>query len=1094
MKTKSLLLAAVALLGFAGNAIARTDITSTYLTNAGLTSLSGWSYGDNGYNYTDWKTDGDVPVIEFYHTWSANAGATIGNTKNFHFTQEVTLPAGYYRLAVNAFYREGNGNGTNTKAYIFADEKKQYITGLSAAGVAAYTGSNDLYKAANAFSRGDFSNEFDFSLTETKTITIGFRGYIDTYCSWCILGPVTLYEYTAEDYKDDLNAKCALVSEYDGLIPSAAYTNLQNAVIAKRDASYTTAGEVLNAISEVNGLYLEADQLKSPYADYKAYRATLMGLADSNTYHYTDNNGAMTVLNNAIAGVDAAVENATTPAAIATEKPNARAAVMTFISSVTAEDGHPFDLTFLSSTAAADWQTANGLGAAATAPSWSVPKPDASMADFIESYTEAAGGESITGNILYQTLSGMPAGYYTVALYAAASYTPNRGSLVEKCTDRQPNITFGFANESSISLPVAHRTSLTAADQVPVNLSVQMTAAGSLTFGIKKTEAGSNWHVAQIYTITYSKDPDLTILKADRDALVSEAEGLLSGSSDYLTQAQQNALQDAISAGNNANDFDALNTVTLTTLPNAINTAKQQIETVKANRVLMIAALERFESEYNLADGTDYRRVTMSADAWTTLLSKVSAVSTALDDVSQATDYGTIKDELVAQMDATDASLRLFKSYKAMSEGVRSLSGDSATDSEMDSDDTQQTAITSLNTAFWNYVHTQSANFSMGAFLGENLDFNAEAGSIINGENSNTIKAVTGWEVSYADADTWAVLQTDQSDNAGKLYMRKNWGSKPTTFKVEKQKMLPVGKYTLSFSWNSNMENMMNRSQFKVGNNDAVSIGKSTTKADTLTYDFEVIGTAQPFDLTFGFQKTGEGNTPAQIIVDDVTLTYSAFVTLDENATKEEAPATAENVHVTLNRAFNKGWNALCLPFDVAAFDGCEIAEFDGEIADGDNITLKFKRVESFEANKPYLVYFPKAVDAGKTFYDVEEVSPADEVKKAGDSFDFVGTYVTDRIAAGNWVVSGGQLSKTSKEISLKGTRTYFTPKPITSSNARIVGFIVDDEVTVGIQSLLSNQTADSFYDLKGQRITSPLKKGIYILHSADGSGRKVVK
>jgi hypothetical protein len=412
----------------------------------------------------------------------------------------------------------------------------------------------------------------------------------------------------------------------------------------------------------------------------------------------------------------------------------------------------------------------------------------------------------------------------------------------------------------------------------------------------------------------------------------------------------------------------------------------------------------------------------------------------------------------------------------------------------MDSDDTQQTAITSLNTAFWNYVHTQSANFSMGAFLGENLDFNAEAGSIINGENSNTIKAVTGWEVSYADADTWAVLQTDQSDNAGKLYMRKNWGSKPTTFKVEKQKMLPVGKYTLSFSWNSNMENMMNRSQFKVGNNDAVSIGKSTTKADTLTYDFEVIGTAQPFDLTFGFQKTGEGNTPAQIIVDDVTLTYSAFVTLDENATKEEAPATAENVHVTLNRAFNKGWNALCLPFDVAAFDGCEIAEFDGEIADGDNITLKFKRVESFEANKPYLVYFPKAVDAGKTFYDVEEVSPADEVKKAGDSFDFVGTYVTDRIAAGNWVVSGGQLSKTSKEISLKGTRTYFTPKPITSSNARIVGFIVDDEVTVGIQSLLSNQTADSFYDLKGQRITSPLKKGIYILHSADGSGRKVVK
>ena len=30
----------------------------------------------------------------------------------------------------------------------------------------------------------------------------------------------------------------------------------------------------------------------------------------------------------------------------------------------------------------------------------------------------------------------------------------------------------------------------------------------------------------------------------------------------------------------------------------------------------MIAALERFENDYNLADGTDYRRSTMSAEAW----------------------------------------------------------------------------------------------------------------------------------------------------------------------------------------------------------------------------------------------------------------------------------------------------------------------------------------------------------------------------------------------------------------------------------------------------------------------------------------------
>ena len=105
---------------------AQEDISSV-LKNPDLMSLDGWTYGVNGYNYTDYQTNGAVPVIEFYNAWSENAGAPIGNTKNFQLTQKVTLPAGEYRIVVNAFYREGNGNGTNTKAYIFAGEKQQYI-------------------------------------------------------------------------------------------------------------------------------------------------------------------------------------------------------------------------------------------------------------------------------------------------------------------------------------------------------------------------------------------------------------------------------------------------------------------------------------------------------------------------------------------------------------------------------------------------------------------------------------------------------------------------------------------------------------------------------------------------------------------------------------------------------------------------------------------------------------------------------------------------------------------------------------------------------------------------------------------------------
>ena len=264
MLLKSMLVAGALTVGM--SAFAQEDVTSLYLTNADLTSLEGWSYGDDGYNYTDWRTDGDVPVIEFYHTWSSNAGAAIGNTRNFHFTQTVTLPAGDYRIAVNAFYREGNGNGTNNdKAWIFAGEKKQNIFGLSSAGVAAYSGSNDLYKAANAFSKGDFSNAFDFTLESEQEIELGFRGYIDTYCSWCILGPVKLFKYSLEDYLVDYRAK---VAEAQPLTTKPMNNEVRQALkdAMVEESTLSTSAQVADAIQALTTAIAAANNSIAAYA------------------------------------------------------------------------------------------------------------------------------------------------------------------------------------------------------------------------------------------------------------------------------------------------------------------------------------------------------------------------------------------------------------------------------------------------------------------------------------------------------------------------------------------------------------------------------------------------------------------------------------------------------------------------------------------------------------------------------------------------------------------------------------------------------------------------------------------------------------
>ena len=306
MKRKRLLFAAIALVAGLLNVNAKTDITSTYLKNANLGTIqengangpnaeTGWMYGVDGFYYTAWNTSGDANVIEFYHAWSANAGTPIGNTRNFQFYQTVTLPAGYYHLDVNGFYREGNGNGTNTKAFIFAGDietgeyiSQKYMVGLSSAGVGAYTGSNDLLKAANAFSRGDFKNGFDFQLTEETTLDLGFKGYIDTYCSWCILGPVTLYEYTAEDYMSDYTALVGQAEAlYDSPMNPTVLAALKAAVV--EESTLTTVDDVKNAVSTLQGAINAANASIAVYAtaNIPAYLAKMKTVLD-NTNVYTE--------------------------------------------------------------------------------------------------------------------------------------------------------------------------------------------------------------------------------------------------------------------------------------------------------------------------------------------------------------------------------------------------------------------------------------------------------------------------------------------------------------------------------------------------------------------------------------------------------------------------------------------------------------------------------------------------------------------------------------------------------------------------------------------------------------------------------------
>lgn len=834
------------------------DLTPWYVANATF---------DAG-NRTGWTEEGSGGN----NNTSYGGGCEIWYRSGFNIHQDLTIPNGKYKVSLQ-------------------------MAGTSGAGKVYGTSNGTTKEAASSAAAGDnFQNTilsmiqdrtFGQTITDEITVsngslTIGMKCEttdqwinFDNFKLYCTGVDLSAYATQLSDLVDDCND---FINSH--VVPTACETAISSA-ITTYNQSYETAKEYSTAIVALTAVldtYRNDTELKTAYSNYKTMRTNVQGLENTSTYKYTDPGTAKSTFDAAISAANTAVEAATTASAINTQTANIRAAAMIFISSVEAEEGNPFNLMFLASQVYSDWKKKDGSAAGIVGDAYLRNRPE-DIPPFAENFEWTA---ATTGNVLYQTVSDLPIGYYQVGMYAMALSTSNRDGMATDATEGDADRSFAFAGDltdaTSIQrtgLPIKFATSIDFTDLTTLDVNVHLTSAGDLTFGVQKDKNGSNWHFAQIMTIAYSKDPDLTGLKETRDALVSEAEGFLaSADAELLTPTQRTALQDAIDEAEAANTFDDLNEVTLTTLPNAINTAKSQISTVKTNRVLMIAALERFETDYNLADGTDYRRATMSADAWTGLLAKVNAVSEALDDVSQASSYGTLTSNLTAQMDATDTSLRLFKSYKAMVEGCTALSiaGSYGADSNMDTDDTQQTAIDGLNTAFTSYIQTQAEDFDVSAFLGTNLNFSAAEGAALNTENNNNIHEVTGWEVSYADADQWAVVQTHQGDNDEKLYMRKNWGSAATTLSVSKLKMLPAGKYRLSFSWNSNTANMTNLSKIKVANA-TTAIGETTDGAKTLTYDFEVTESAKPFDLVFGFQKTGTGNTPAQILVDDVTLT-----------------------------------------------------------------------------------------------------------------------------------------------------------------------------------------------------------------------------
>ena len=159
-----------------------SDATS-YIVNANLAAKDGWTA--SGLE-NDSKFDPSLRAAEFYAGWGSL------ERPNGHLLQEVTLPAGIYRLTGKAFFRQGNGpqdNPEKSLGYLVAGDNKVLVKTLGSANGTA----NNFGDGANAlYADETFNSVLEFELGEETTLNIGYEVTFDEAKSWFIVGAVTL--------------------------------------------------------------------------------------------------------------------------------------------------------------------------------------------------------------------------------------------------------------------------------------------------------------------------------------------------------------------------------------------------------------------------------------------------------------------------------------------------------------------------------------------------------------------------------------------------------------------------------------------------------------------------------------------------------------------------------------------------------------------------------------------------------------------------------------------------------------------------------------------------------------------------------------
>lgn len=224
--------------------------------------------------------------------------------------------------------------------------------------------------------------------------------------------------------------------------------------------------------------------------------------------------------------------------------------------------------------------------------------------------------------------------------------------------------------------------------------------------------------------------------------------------------------------------------------------------------------------------------------------------------------------------------------------------------------------------------------------------------------------------------------------------------------------------------------------------------------------------------------------------VGNIDVTFAPTITIGANASVS-TEAGVNNVIV--NRTFAKGWNTVCLPFDVAVASLPATTKAQ-EFVSSDGSSLTFHEVaDVLKANVPYLVFFSNEVS--DPFYYGGKVEATNPTPVEHNGFTFVGNYEASKSMEGLYgVASEGDVQKImlgTAGSTLPATCAYFSTKNMNANGLRIC---FDGGEVTGINQVngAQAQSAGAVYNLQGIKVsnhgTNNLPAGLYIMQ-----GKKVI-